>query len=158
MGCASVPRPARRARMLLTYVRTSQDRGLKRRQTDARSRRGCEKQARKRTGVRERLRQSAICAVRADSWRSVAAGPQAGKARCSCLISCRNSIKTLFELFESRRVCCSLSNALVGTRLLVVCTHVQLYCRALASFWFIHAAIEAALRKHAHLPGEAVFA
>ncbi|KAK9815126.1 hypothetical protein WJX73_008209 [Symbiochloris irregularis] len=53
---------------------------------------------------------------------------------------------------------CSLSNGLVATRLLIVCTRPKLYARALANFYFIHAAIDAALQKYAHLPAVAPIA
>ena len=51
----------------------------------------------------------------------------------------------------------SLSNALIVARLAVVCTQARLYARALASFWFVHAAIDEALQKHADLPGPAIW-
>ena len=48
---------------------------------------------------------------------------------------------------------CSVSNGLIVARLAVICTKARFYARALASFWFVHAAIDAALAKHAAMPG-----
>lgn len=56
------------------------------------------------------------------------------------------------RLRESSKKAHGLSNTLVAARLAVVCTTARLYARALASFWFVHAAIDAALAKHADLP------
>ncbi len=48
---------------------------------------------------------------------------------------------------------CSVSNALVAAQMAVVCTDRVLYAKALAAFWHVHAALEAAVAKHADHEG-----